>query len=325
MTSLSLNGNWVDLVIILIFVYFISEAWRYGFIAILTDFISFFGSLLFSLRAYKFAADFLRLNFSISHSVANALGFLIVAFISEAVFSFILFKLMRRFPKKLLKSKFNKVLAVLPALGEGVLIVAFILTLAIGLPINPWIKKDITASKIGGLILKETAGLEKIVNEVFGGVINDSLTYLTIKPGSKEKINLNAPAIELKVNSEEESQMFALVNKARADNGVAPLTWSPQITSVAEAYAKDMWTRHYFSHYSPEGADVGDRLIAAGIPFTFAGENLALAPTVSTAFSGLMNSPGHRANILEPRFKKIGIGAVDNGFYGTMFVQEFTN
>jgi len=46
---------------------------------------------------------------------------------------------------------------------------------------------------------------------------------------------------------------------------------------------------------------------------------------LSTAHNGLMNSEGHRANILEPEFRKIGIGVIDNGVYGKMFVQVFTD
>jgi uncharacterized protein YkwD len=52
---------------------------------------------------------------------------------------------------------------------------------------------------------------------------------------------------------------------------------------------------------------------------------LALAPTLATAHTGLMNSEGHRANILEPKFKRVGIGVIDNGVYGKMFVQVFTD
>lgn len=320
-----LNGNYIDLLIILVLIYFASEAWRHGVWVLLADFASFAGSLLISLRAYKFTANLLRSNFNLSHSLSNALGFLLTAIIAETVLGYLLASAISRLPKKIWKSKWSQILALIPALGEGIIIIAFVLTLVLGLPVRPSIKKDVSESKIGGLILKETSGVEKVLNEIFGGVIEDSLTYLTIKPGSRERVSLSAPAAELKVDAEAEGQMFALVNKARSENGVSPLTWTPQITVVAEAYAKDMWVRHYFSHYSPEGKDVGDRLTASGIGYTFAGENLALAPTVSTAFTGLMNSPGHRANILEPRFKKVGIGAVDNGYYGIMFVQVFTD
>ncbi|KKR88441.1 MAG: SCP-like protein extracellular [Candidatus Gottesmanbacteria bacterium GW2011_GWA2_41_12] len=63
----------------------------------------------------------------------------------------------------------------------------------------------------------------------------------------------------------------------------------------------------------------------AGIFYTEAGENLAFAPNVNIAHAGLMNSPGHRANILSPDFGKVGIGVIDGGIYGEMFVQKFTD
>src|SRR3989304_4026181 len=69
------------------------------------------------------------------------------------------------------------ILAVIPALGEGIVLIAFILTLVIGLPVRPSIKNDVSDSKIGSFILKQTSGAEKFVNEIFGGVIEDSLTY----------------------------------------------------------------------------------------------------------------------------------------------------
>jgi uncharacterized protein YkwD len=63
----------------------------------------------------------------------------------------------------------------------------------------------------------------------------------------------------------------------------------------------------------------------AGVQFRTAGENLALAPTVRVAHTGLMNSPGHRANILRPAFGRLGIGIVDGGYRGIMVSQEFRN
>jgi uncharacterized protein YkwD len=94
---------------------------------------------------------------------------------------------------------------------------------------------------------------------------------------------------------------------------------------VARDHARDMWERQYFGHVSPEGEDVGGRLREADVSYSFAGENLALAPTVATAHNGLMNSEGHRENILEEGFTQMGIGVIDNGVNGKMFVQVFTD
>lgn len=321
----SLNGNWVDLVIILILIYFASEAWRHGVWVILADFVSFLGALLVALRAYKFIASFLRSNFSLSHSLSNALGFLITAIILEALFGYILGHVLTRLPKKYWQNKWSRFLALLPAVGEGLVLIAFILTLILGLPVRPVLKADVTDSKIGSYILRQTSGAERFVNEIFGGVIEDSLTYLTIKPGSKESIPITVERVELSVDTVSETEMFALINKERRERGRAELSWAPEIVPVARAHARDMWERKYFSHYSPEGDDVGDRLDRAGIRYSLAGENLALAPTVATAHHGFMSSEGHRANILEPKFRRVAVGVIDNGVYGKMFVQVFVD
>lgn len=325
MNTPSLNGNWVDLVIVLILIYFASEAWRHGVWVILADFVSFLGALLVALRAYKFSASFLRSNFTLSHPLSNALGFLITAIALEAIFGFLLGHALTKLPKKYWQNKWSRFLALLPAVGEGLVLIAFILTLILGLPVAPSLKKDVTDSKIGSFILNQTSGAERLVNEIFGGVIEDSLTYLTIKPGSKESVPLSVERAELSVDTVSETEMFALINKERRERGVAELSWAPEIVPVARAHGRDMWERKYFGHYSPEGDDIGDRLDGAEIRYSLAGENLALAPTVASAHNGLMNSEGHRANILEPEFKRVAVGVIDNGVYGKMFVQVFTD
>jgi uncharacterized protein YkwD len=86
-----------------------------------------------------------------------------------------------------------------------------------------------------------------------------------------------------------------------------------------------MFARSYFSHISPEGATPFDRIRKAEISFLTAGENLALAQSLHLAHTGLMNSPGHKANILHKSFGRVGIGILDGGIYGIMVTQNFRN
>lgn len=320
-----LKGNYIDLIIILVLIYFASEAWRHGFWVILVDFISFLGSILISLSFYKYIALFLRSNFSLSSSLSNAIGFLAMAVVTEGILGFILAQFLRLIPKKLRENILLRMAAVIPAIGEGFILIAFILTLAVAFPIKPEIKSDIVRSRLGGEILAKTVTLEKTVSEIFGGVIEDSLTYLTVKPGSRETISVPTASNDLRADTESAKEMFGLVNNERNKLGITQLIWSDKIAKVAQDYAFYMWRNHYFGHISLDGKDVGDRLKAAGINYSVAGENLALAPTVITAEGGLMNSQGHRENILNTEFKKAGIGVVDNGIYGKIFVQVFTD
>jgi len=120
-----------------------------------------------------------------------------------------------------------------------------------------------------------------------------------------------------------EAAMLEMVNKERLKNGLKPLRADPELVPVARAHSQDMFTRGYFAHVDLEGKNPFERMRAANIRFTAAGENLALAQTVEIAHTNLMNSPGHRANILNPAFGRVGIGILDGGFYGLMISQEF--
>ena len=118
------------------------------------------------------------------------------------------------------------------------------------------------------------------------------------------------------------ANMLPLVNGGRAQAGVASaLQWSQALANVAEAYAFELYVDGFFAHDSPRTGNVGDRLRTAGVDYRVAGENLALAPTLAIAHEGLMNSPGHRANILGD-YTSIGIGAV-RGPIGLVIVQVF--
>ncbi len=85
-----------------------------------------------------------------------------------------------------------------------------------------------------------------------------------------------------------------------------------------------MATRDFFSHKNKQGQTPFDRMRQAGITFITAAENIAYAPEVLEIHKNLMNSPGHRANILNPKYNKIGIGIVAFK-HGLMTTQLFTN
>ncbi len=322
---LSLHGNYVDLIIILVLIFFIHHGFINGFWSILIDFISFFGALLISLKSYKLASYILKSNFSLNSTIANALGYLAMAIVAEIAISFILDFLIKKLPPKILKNKVTKFLGVILSFLQGIILITFAIIFVISLPINPEIKTDIANSKLGGFFLTKTSGIERSINDVFNNEINSSLTYTTVEPKSHESVPLDNKTTNLIIDQASETKMFKLVNVERTTRGIKPLTLNNGLILVARNYGKFMWQNHYFGHFDKDGQDVGDRLQTAGISYMIAGENLALAPTIEIAHTGLMNSPGHKANILEASFKKVGIGVIDNGYYGKIFVQVFTD
>ncbi|WP_028306655.1 CAP domain-containing protein [Desulfitibacter alkalitolerans] len=121
----------------------------------------------------------------------------------------------------------------------------------------------------------------------------------------------------------DEQKMLNLVNQERARAGLPALKVHTELVKLARLKSQDMINNRYFSHQSPVYGSPFDMMRSAGISYTRAGENLAGASTVERAHTNLMNSPGHRANILNKDFTHIGIGIVDGGPYGKMFTQMF--
>lgn len=318
-----LGLNWVDLIIIITLIGFAIEALNRSLIIELLDFISFLLAFFLSFRYYNLLALFFERQFQIPHGLSLVLGFLAVWFLSEIIFYLIVRILIPKLPKW----DFNwmGILSVIPAFFKGFVFIALTLVLLATFPIQPAIKKGITDSRIGSLILKKAYGLEQPVKNVFGGVSSETLTFLTIKPQTNESINLGFTTDKYEVSEVTELAMIDLVNSERIKRDLKVLRFSQDLRKIAREHSVDMFKRGYFSHYSPEGESVADRATKAEIDFLVIGENLAYAPSLELAHKGLMNSEGHRANILSEDYGRVGIGVIDGGVYGKMFVQVFTN
>ncbi len=140
--------------------------------------------------------------------------------------------------------------------------------------------------------------------------VNDN----TYEPTSQQNTEMTA----------EEQQMINLVNHERTSRGLAPLKVSMELVKIARLKSQDMIVNSYFAHQSPTYGSPFEMMKQFGISFSYAAENLAGAPQVGTAHTNLMDSSGHRANILNSNYTSIGIGIVDGGKYGKMFTQHFT-
>ena len=315
--------NWVDLAILATLILFAVEAFRKSLIIEALDLVSFLVAFLLSFNFYNLPARFFETQFSLPHGLSLVLGFMAMWFISETLFYFLVRNLIPKLPT--LKIKGLELLSVIPAILRGLIFIALFLVMVATFPIQPSIKKAVLDSKFGSQILKYAYALEQPVKNVFGGVSNDSLTFLTIKPKGDEKIDLGFQTDKFSVDESSENNMIELTNKERESRGFKALKLDSRLRDVARAHSEDMFKRGYFAHLSPEGKSVADRASSAGIDFLVIGENLAYAPNVELAHKGLMNSEGHRENILSTDFGKIGVGILDGGIYGRMFTQVFSN
>jgi uncharacterized protein YkwD len=103
--------------------------------------------------------------------------------------------------------------------------------------------------------------------------------------------------------------VLALTNQERAKAGCGPLRTNSALTKAAQAHASDMVDQHYFAHDSLDGRSPFDRMKAAGFKGGAMAENIAVGySSPSAVVTGWMNSPGHRANILNCTYTMIGIG-----------------
>ena len=119
-----------------------------------------------------------------------------------------------------------------------------------------------------------------------------------------------------------ETEVVSLTNRERAKYGLPALSEDWELSRVARYKSQDMRDRHYFSHTSPTYGSPFEMMRAFGLSYRSAGENIAMGyRTPAAVVEGWMNSEGHRANILNASFTRIGVGYVADGHYWTqMFI-----
>lgn len=314
--------NWVDLALIVVFLFMLIAGYSRGFILGSLDLISWAGSFILAYIFYGQLAELIKKMVDLKIWLLPV-SFLLILVVSRLIIAWIAGLVIRSLPDQSSHNFVNKFLGVIPGAINGWIAAIIISALLLALPINDNITAETRNSRWATQLATQSEWANKKLAPVFDEAIRQTMNSLTVNPNSNEKVPLgftydNAvarPLLELK--------MLEMVNKERVKHGLQPLQADRELTAVARAHSNDMFARGYFAHNTPEGKNPFDRMRAAGVKFSAAGENLALAQTLEIAHTNLMNSPGHRANILQPAFGRLGIGILDGGFYGLMISQEF--
>ncbi|MEW2545628.1 CAP domain-containing protein [Streptomyces sp. NPDC047002] len=140
-------------------------------------------------------------------------------------------------------------------------------------------------------------------------------------PASPDRVE-KAPAQPAPAGASQAAQVLALVNQERAKAGCSPLRDDSSLDSLAQDFSDDMAARGFFDHTDPDGRTPWDRADAAGVQ-KLGGENIARGQSDAQAvMDAWMNSEGHRANILNCDYTRLGVG-VHEGPGGPWWTQDF--
>jgi uncharacterized protein YkwD len=317
--------NWVDLVLIIIVLLAVWTGWRNGFIIETLGLINWVGSLVLAFLFYPYTASLITKIFPSLELWKLPLAFIITAIIGRILIGIITRKIALATSAYTNQSLLNKSLGIIPGIINGIIFAAIIAALLLALPLMDGINSAVRNSVIANKLSVKMETVDQKLSPALNKAIYQTLNDLTIHTKSDDFLKLPFKINHAVVDSSLEIKMIDLVNKDRSEHGLAPLIRDEELTKVARQHSRDMFVRGYFSHVTPDGKDPFDRMKANDIHFITAGENIALAQTISIAQYGFMHSPGHRANILNPAFGHIGIGILDGGIFGLMISQEFKN
>lgn len=301
------------------------SGFKKGFIHGTIDLLSLSLSLVFAFRAFRYVAALFEKYIPSIGAWTLPLSFLTSYIIARSLLSALGGILIRKMPDRVQQNFMNKALGVLPGMVNGLIYAAIISALLTTTPLFDGLSAKPEESYIVKALTPPVEWAEEKLAPVFAEAVNHSIKKVPVDPDSNKTIKLNFSVKYPAERADLEGKMLAMINEERVKIGLPSLKADPEMQAVARAHSRDMFARSYFSHINPEGKASAERAREAGVRFLVAGENLALAQTPEIAHSGLMNSPGHRANILHKAFGRVGIGVLEGGGHGLMITQNFRN
>ncbi len=317
--------NFIDLLLGAIVAFGIWTGWRRGLLAAGADLLALVASTVFALWAWRPLLALAGAHAQPAGPWAAPLAFAAALLASRIVLGLLLGRLLGAVPPVAHGHAANRTLGTVPGAGNGLINATLAAMFLVAVPLDDALTQSTRQSVLAGRLAGPADWLQARLGAIFDPAIDEAVARLTVRTGPRDRIDLPYKVAQPKPRPDLEAAMLVLVNEARREQGLRPLQADPEIVPVARAHSRDMFARGYFSHITPEGADPFDRLRRSGVRFRTAGENLAVARSLSMAHQGLLDSPGHRANIMQPAFGRVGIGILDGGRYGLMVTQKFRN
>jgi len=317
--------NYIDFLLLLVIALSVWFDIKRGFIVSSLFLVSWVSSLAAGFLIYKPFGNLLLKVLPIVEFWIYPLAFILIIITARYVLDKITVRILDNVPESVDDHVVNKTGGIAPGLVNGFIWSALLATFLLLTPLTKLSRDAHDAYFTKGLTAK-VSWLEKKLSPIFGEAFNKTIRKTTVD-GEHDMVTLpfKVKAKDVIMRRDLEAEMLKLVNKERAAKGLKPVKADEELAVVARKHSLDMFERGYFSHYTPEGKDPFDRMHEDRLVFLTAGENLALSQTLDMAHDGLMKSPGHRANILNPTFGRLGIGILDGGIYGLMITQNFRN
>jgi len=326
MNELDLSSlNLIDGLLALIVLVSLLGGWGRGFLIATLQLFTLAASLVAAFAGYHYPQAWLEAWAPALGVWTAPLSFLASYILAHLAFGRLAGALAGLFPRTAHAHGINRTLGLAPGLVNGLINAMLASLLLLTLPLSDGLSKLTRESALAGQLSIPAQWLEARLAPIFHPALQRTLQALTVPTEPNATIKLPYQVTSPKVRPDLEARMLEMVNAERTAQGLRPLQADPALAEVARAHSRDMFARSYFSHTNPEGQEAFDRMRQAGVPYLVAGENLALAQSLPSAHQGLMNSPGHRANILLPRYGRVGIGVLDGGRYGLMVTQNFRN
>jgi uncharacterized protein YkwD len=317
--------NAIDILLILVVLVAAWNGWRKGFLTGILELASWVASLAIGFYSYTYVAAFLQNSFPAIGVWSQPVAFTAIVMISKLAISILIREVLIAASPNLHRNAVNHLMGVIPGIVTGLVYATIMAAILFAAPINESIASEARKSELAKSLEKEVDWTNAKFSPIFEDAVKEALVSKTVEARPDETITLHFKLTNAKARPDLESQMLQMVNEERKKAGLSVLKPDPELTIVARQHSQDMFARGYFSHYTPEKKDPFDRMKEAHVKFLAAGENLALGQSLDICHKGLMNSPGHRANILHPSFGRVGIGILDGGLYGLMISQEFRN
>lgn len=315
--------NYVDLILACIIILGIYHGWIRGGILGFLELFALVISILSGFYFYLYIATFIDNHYHIEERWLFPLSFFIALLISRLIIGVIIYQLVQNISNKTHQSPLNKSMGLVFGLIRGFFYSALFAVIFLFLPLWPNLIAQTRESSIANFLSLQVENIDQNIAPDLSEKIKQSISRLTIEPESEETIMLHFTVQNSRHNEKFENHLLVLVNEERKKAGLKLLEKDTVMRSLARAHSTDMFRKGYFSHINLEKQTPFDRMKKRNITYKTAGENLALAQTVEIAHTGLMNSPGHKENILNPKFGRLGIGIMDGGINGLMVTQSF--